>query len=202
MMTNFLSKRQVWKRVSILEVWSENGCGKLHFWVWNRVRIWSSLRVSSLWRSGGGAGKERKAWNYVSWIWLSASKKAMRDADWWNDISNDVITLDTCFSMFVYTRARFRFVLIGGNPTAQLTKRHRGIEVRIQSPETLLQALLPFPARPPGGIGELARRLDMENRAAHPQLRIHRNSPPPPDKLLPVSRFYPSHLGCLLLATS
>ena len=31
---------QVWKRVWILEVWSENGCRKLHFLVWNRVRIW------------------------------------------------------------------------------------------------------------------------------------------------------------------
>ena len=29
---------QVWKRIWILEVWSENGCGKWHFWVWNRVR--------------------------------------------------------------------------------------------------------------------------------------------------------------------
>ena len=28
------------KRVWILDVWSENGCGKLHFWVWNWVRIW------------------------------------------------------------------------------------------------------------------------------------------------------------------
>ena len=30
-----------------------------------------------------------------------------------DDISNDVITLDTCFSMFVYIHARFRFALIG-----------------------------------------------------------------------------------------
>ena len=35
-----------------------------------------------------------------------------------DDFSNDVITLDTCFSMFVYVRARFRFVLPGGNLTA------------------------------------------------------------------------------------
>ena len=28
------------KRVWILEVWSENGCRKLHFCVWNLVRIW------------------------------------------------------------------------------------------------------------------------------------------------------------------
>ena len=36
-----------------------------------------------------------------------------------DDISNDVITLGTCFSMFVYIRAGFRFALIGGNLTAQ-----------------------------------------------------------------------------------
>ena len=28
----FLPKGQVWKRVWILEVWSENRCGKWHFW--------------------------------------------------------------------------------------------------------------------------------------------------------------------------
>ena len=32
-----------------------------------------------------------------------------------DDISNDVIILGTCFSMFVYVRARFLFALIGGN---------------------------------------------------------------------------------------
>ena len=32
-----------------------------------------------------------------------------------DDISNDVITLGTYFSMFVYIRSRFRFALIGGN---------------------------------------------------------------------------------------
>ena len=36
-----------------------------------------------------------------------------------DDISNDVITLGTYFSMFVYSRSRFRFVLIGVNLTAQ-----------------------------------------------------------------------------------
>ena len=29
-----------------------------------------------------------------------------------DDISNDVITIGTCFSMFVYIRTRFRFALI------------------------------------------------------------------------------------------
>ena len=32
-----------------------------------------------------------------------------------DDISNDVITLGTCFSMFVYICAHFCFALIGGN---------------------------------------------------------------------------------------
>ena len=31
-----------------------------------------------------------------------------------NVISNDVIILGTCFSMFFYIRARFRVALIGG----------------------------------------------------------------------------------------
>ena len=44
-----------------------------------------------------------------------------------DDISNDVITLVTCFSMFFYIRARFRFALIGGNLTAQSTGSHMGI---------------------------------------------------------------------------
>ena len=32
------------KRIWILEVWSENVYGKLHFLVWNRVRIWRTGR--------------------------------------------------------------------------------------------------------------------------------------------------------------
>ena len=53
-----------------------------------------------------------------------------------DDINNEAITLDTCFSMFVYNRARFRFALIGGNLTAQSTGSHRRIGGRIQVPET------------------------------------------------------------------
>ena len=50
------------------------------------------------------------------------------DAKCWlagNVISNDVTTLGTCFSMSVYVRTCFRFTLIGGNLTAQLTGSHR-----------------------------------------------------------------------------
>ena len=52
-----------------------------------------------------------------------------------DDFGNDVITLGTCFSMFVYIRARFRLALIGGNLTAQSTGSHRGIGGGIQIPE-------------------------------------------------------------------
>ena len=52
-----------------------------------------------------------------------------------DEISNDAITLGTCFS-FVYNRARFRFALIGGNLTAQSTGSHMRIGGRIQIPET------------------------------------------------------------------
>ena len=57
----------------------------------------------------------------------------MQNAD---DISNDVITLGMCFSMFTYIPAQFRFSLIGRNLAAQLTQSHRGIGGGIQIPET------------------------------------------------------------------
>ena len=53
-----------------------------------------------------------------------------------DDISKDITTLGTCFSMFVYIRVCFRFALIGGNLTAQSTGSQRGIGGRIQIPET------------------------------------------------------------------
>ena len=52
------------------------------------------------------------------------------------DIRNDVISLGTCFPVFVYIRVCFRFALIGGNLTAQSTGSHRGIGSGIQIPET------------------------------------------------------------------
>ena len=55
-----------------------------------------------------------------------------------DDISNDVIALGTCLSMFVYIRARFRLPLIGGNLTAQSTGSHRGTGGGIQIPETVV----------------------------------------------------------------
>ena len=66
----------------------------------------------------------------------------MRNAS--DDISNDVNTLGTCFSMFAYILARFRFTLIG-----ESTGSHIRIGGGIQIPETQLQARLPFPVPPP-----------------------------------------------------
>ena len=76
-----------------------------------------------------------------------------------DDISNDVITLSTCFSMLVYSRDRFRFALIGGKLTAHSTGSYRGIRGGIQISKTQLRALLPFPAPLPESPGELARKL-------------------------------------------
>ena len=66
-----------------------------------------SLRASSPWPSRGGAGKERRASNYVSGIWISASKTSMRNTDWrrWHK----------------HIRAFFLFALIG-NLIAQPTR--------------------------------------------------------------------------------
>ena len=47
----------------------------------------------------------------------------MRNAD---DISNDVITLGMCFSMFVYICARFRFALIGGKSDSSVDREPQG----------------------------------------------------------------------------
>ena len=89
-----------------------------------------------------------------------------------DDVSNDVITLGTCFSIIVYIRARIRFALIGGNLTAQSTGSHRVIGGIIQIPERQLQALLLFPAPPPERPGEFARRLDLLGHIiAHPHCK-------------------------------
>ena len=72
-----------------------------------------------------------------------------------DDISNDVITLGACFHVFFNVcliHARFRFTLIGGNLTAQLTGSHRGIGGGIQFPDSLLTP-------PLERHGELARWL-------------------------------------------
>ena len=42
------------------------------------------------------------------------------------DIGNDVITLGSCFSMFVYIRARFRFALISGKSDTSVDGEPQG----------------------------------------------------------------------------
>ena len=49
-----------------------------------------------------------------------------------DDINNDVSTLGSCFSMFVYILAHFHFVLIGRNLTPQSTESYREMEFKFQ----------------------------------------------------------------------
>ena len=49
--------------------------------------------------------------------------------------SNDVITIGTCFSTFVYIRTRFRFALTDENLTAESKGSQKKIRGEIQIPE-------------------------------------------------------------------
>ena len=49
-----------------------------------------------------------------------------------DDITNDVITFGTCFSMFAYIRTRYCFAPIGGNLTAQWTGSHKPGELEVE----------------------------------------------------------------------
>ena len=111
------------------------------------VDISFSLRANSLGRYGGGAGKGRRACNYVSGIWISASKKSTRNAYWQRWISNEVISPGTSFSMFVYIHARFRFALNGGNLTARSDGELQG-NWRWNSNSGEIVAISPFFSRP------------------------------------------------------
>ena len=66
------------------------------------------------------------------------------------DISSDVITRGTFFSMLVYIRACLRFALIGGTLTAQPTGSNRGIGAAFSRPP---------PEHPGESPGELVHRL-------------------------------------------
>ena len=57
----------------------------------------------------------------------------MRNADLQSDdISNDIITLGMCFSMFVYICAYFCFALIGGNFDNSVDGETRELEVEFK----------------------------------------------------------------------
>ena len=68
-----------------------------------------------------------------------------------DDISNDVITLGTYFSMFFYIRARFCFALSGGNLTAQSTGSHwesgGGIQIQVASSDSFSRSATRSPRR-------------------------------------------------------
>ena len=84
-----------------------------------------------------------------------------------DDISNDVITLGTCFSIFVYISVRFRFALIGGNLTAQSTGATGNWRWNLNF-RGVVEGLLPFPAPPPerpesllaGYFSVISRKID------------------------------------------
>ena len=111
---------EMWNEIVCLQ-WLQTSEGLLNFTIhFSRYQIRKSIRVSyipagslqasSLRHSRRRVGKGRRASNYISGIWISASKKSM-----WiqnvligeGDISNKVITSGTCLSMFVHI-----FVLI------------------------------------------------------------------------------------------
>ena len=81
-------------------------------------------------------GKGRRNWNNVQEFEYLRRKSRCEMLISGDDISNDLITIGTCFSMSVYICVRFRFALIGGNLTAQSTGSHRGIGGGLQIPET------------------------------------------------------------------
>ena len=64
-----------------------------------------------------------------------------------DDISNDVITLGTCFPMFVYIRARFYFALIGGNLAVELTGSLGELEVEFKFQRRSCKFSFLFPPR-------------------------------------------------------
>ena len=97
-----------------------------------KMQNFSRVSASKL----AGVGKGRRACNYALEFEYLHRESRCEMLIGGGDISNDVITLGTWFSMSAYVRARFRFPLIGGNLTAQSTGSHRGIGGGIQILET------------------------------------------------------------------
>ena len=140
----------------------QHACGLEELSEWDRkgyyntctTEFWHNLACQQALRGTLMAGREKEGelTNYVSGIWISASKKPMQNADWrrwrkwWRHYPWRV--LSRVFQCFRYIRVRFHFALIGGNLTAQLTGSHRGIGGRIQIPETLQVASFPSFSRP------------------------------------------------------
>ena len=85
-----------------------------------------------LWRWGRKRKESLQLWNLNICIEKVYAKMLIGGYD----ISNDVVTLGTCFSMFAYIHTHFHFALFGSNLTAQLSGSHRGIGGGVHIPET------------------------------------------------------------------
>ena len=104
-----------------------------------------SMRAAlrALWQRGG---KRRESLQLPLWK-LNICIEKVDAKCWFSEMTLVMTSLPsfTCFSMFVYIRARLRCALIGGNLTAQSAGNHRGIGGVIQIPEKQWQAVIPFP---------------------------------------------------------
>jgi len=78
-----------------------------------------------------------------------------------DDISNDVITLGTCFSNVCYTSARFLFALSGGNPDSSVDGEPKGNWRWNSNFRDVVASSPSFSRPPPEHPGELARRLSL-----------------------------------------
>ena len=132
-------KQSGWKFNPVLALISLQTTGP--WWDEEPPSLWAS---SATGRSGGGVGKGTRTCNYVSGIWISASKI---DVKCWlvemTLVMTSVPSL-TWFSMFVYIHTCFRFALIGGNLTAQSTWCHRGILRQNSSSRDMVASSLSF----------------------------------------------------------
>ena len=113
-----------------------------------------SVRASFPGGSGGRAGKEGElATSSLEFEYLHRKTRCEMPIGG-GDIGNDVITLGSCFSIFVYIRARFRFALISGKSDASVDGNWRwnsnSRDVVASSPS--------FPAPPSESPGEFTRR--------------------------------------------
>ena len=98
---------------------------------WIKVTIWTVSKLfGALWQWGRKrkVGLQLCLWNLNICIEKVDGMLIGRD-----DITNDIIILGMCFSMFVYIHDHFHFALIGGNLTAQSTGNHRWIGGRMNS---------------------------------------------------------------------
>ena len=101
--------------------WEHHVCATFVINMGARERRWySSMWASSPEHSGGGVGKGKGTCNFSSGIWISASKSWQEMLIGKDDISNDVVILGECVSIFVYICACLHFALIGKNLTAHV----------------------------------------------------------------------------------